>query len=77
VLERGRLSASILYSEASSHNKGVFAVRGDTVEFRFPDGEDGIYRWNIYRGTLTLDYVPGNRKGAPNPTFAPWHRVGR
>jgi TRAP-type C4-dicarboxylate transport system substrate-binding protein len=77
VLKRGRVSASVLYSESTSHNKGVFTVRGDTVEFRFPDGEGGIYRWNVYRGALTLRYVPGNKKGAPNPTFAPWRRVGR
>jgi TRAP-type C4-dicarboxylate transport system substrate-binding protein len=75
VLRRGRVSASVLYSDATSHNTGVFTVRGDTVELRFPDGEDGIYRWNVYRGTLTLRYLPGNKKGPPNPTFAPWHRV--
>ena len=76
VLRRGRVSASVFYPDATSHNSGVFAVRRDTVEFRFPDGEDGIYRWNVYRGTLTLRYLPGNKKGPPNPTFAPWHRVG-
>jgi TRAP-type transport system periplasmic protein len=76
VLRRGRVSASVFYSDATSHNTGVFAVRRDTVEFRFPDGEDGIYRWNVYRGTLTLRYLPGNTKGPPNPTFASWHRVG-
>ena len=76
VLRRGRVSASVFYPDATSHNSGVFAVRRDTVEFRFPDGENGIYRWNVYRGTLTLRYLPGNKKGPPNPTFAPWHRVG-
>jgi len=77
VLKRGRVSASVFYSEAQSHSTGVFTVRGATVEFQFPDGEEGIYRWNVYRGTLTLRYVPGNKKGAPNPTFAPWRRVDR
>jgi TRAP-type C4-dicarboxylate transport system substrate-binding protein len=77
VLRRGRVSASVFYSEATSHNTGVFAVRGSTVEFRFPDGDDAIYQWNIYRGALTFRYVPGNEKGAPNPTFGSWWRVGR
>jgi TRAP-type C4-dicarboxylate transport system substrate-binding protein len=77
VLRRGRVAASIFYSEATSHNAGVFVVRRNTVEFRFPDGEDGIYRWNVYRGMLTLRYLPGNKKGAPNPTFAPWRRLVR
>jgi hypothetical protein len=53
---------------------GVFTVRGNTVRFRFPDGDTGRYRWNVYRDTLTLRAVPGV-SSAPNPTFAPWHRV--
>jgi TRAP-type C4-dicarboxylate transport system substrate-binding protein len=55
---------------------GTFAVHGDTVLFRSSDGEYGVYRWNLFRDTLTLRYVPGREEGAPNPTFAPWHRVG-
>jgi hypothetical protein len=54
---------------------GTFTIRGDTVVFR-SDGEYGVYRWNLFRDTLTLRYVPGRQEGAPNPTFAPWHRVG-
>jgi len=76
LLTRGRVSASVFYPDSTSHNTGVFVVRRDTVEFRFPNGEDGIYRWNVYRDTLTLRYLPDNKKGAPNPTFAPWRRVG-
>jgi hypothetical protein len=30
----------------------------------------------VYRDTLTLRYLPGRETGAPNPTYAPWHRVG-
>jgi hypothetical protein len=57
---------------------GVLTVHhGGTVEFRFPDGDEGVYRFNLYRDTLILRYPPGKRQGAPNPTFAPWHRVRR
>ena len=55
---------------------GVFAVRGDTLRFHSEDGGDAIYRWNVFRETLTLRYT-SEHVGAPNPTFAPWHRVGR
>jgi TRAP-type C4-dicarboxylate transport system substrate-binding protein len=53
---------------------GTFTVRGPLVEFRLPDGV-GVYRWNLYRATLLLRYAPGQERGAPNFTFAPWHRV--
>jgi TRAP-type C4-dicarboxylate transport system substrate-binding protein len=52
-----------------------FGVRNDIVEFRFPD-ELAVYRFHVYRDTLRLQFPPGERRGAPNPTFAPWHRVG-
>ena len=56
---------------------GVFAVRGgDTLRVHSEDGGDAIYRWNVFRETLTLRYT-SEHVGAPNPTFAPWHRVGR
>jgi TRAP-type C4-dicarboxylate transport system substrate-binding protein len=71
VLRRGRALAIRPW-----RNSGTFSVRGDTVFFRFVDG-DGVYRWNVFRDTLTLRYIPGRKRGAPNPTFAPWHRVGR
>ena len=32
---------------------GAFSVRGDTVFFRSADGV-GVYRWNVFRDTLTL-----------------------
>jgi TRAP-type C4-dicarboxylate transport system substrate-binding protein len=71
VLRRGRALAVRPW-----RNTGTFSVRGDSVFFRFVDG-DGVYRWNVFRDTLTLRYIPGRKRGAPNPTFAPWHRVGR
>jgi TRAP-type C4-dicarboxylate transport system substrate-binding protein len=56
---------------------GAFAVRGgDTLRVHSEGGGDAIYRWNVFRETLTLRYT-SERVGAPNPTFAPWHRVGR
>jgi TRAP-type C4-dicarboxylate transport system substrate-binding protein len=71
ILRRGRLVAVSPW-----RSTGTFRIRGDTVIFRSADGEFGVYRWNLYRETLTLAYVPGKEEGAPNPTFAPWHRVG-
>jgi TRAP-type C4-dicarboxylate transport system substrate-binding protein len=56
---------------------GVFAVRGgDTLRVHSEDGGDAIYRWNVFRETLTLRFT-SEHVGAPNPTYAPWHRVGR
>jgi len=71
VLRRGR------YSDLHWHNTGTFSVRGDTVIFRLSNGEVGTYRWNLFRDTLTLRYIPGKAEGPPNPTFAPWRRVRR
>jgi TRAP-type C4-dicarboxylate transport system substrate-binding protein len=71
VLRRGRVLAIRPW-----RHTGTFSVRGDTVFFRMDDGA-GVYRWNVFRDTLTVRYIPGRKGGAPNPTFAPWHRVGR
>jgi TRAP-type C4-dicarboxylate transport system substrate-binding protein len=71
ILRRGRALAIRPW-----RNLGTFIVRGDRIFFRSP-GEYGVYRWNLFRDTLTLRYIPGRKRGAPNPTFAPWHRVGR
>jgi hypothetical protein len=54
---------------------GRFVVRGNVLELRFADGGDAVYRWNVYRGTLTLRYT-AEQVGMPNPTFGPWYRVG-
>ncbi len=70
ILRRGRMLAIRPWPDT-----GTFSVRGDTVFFRSADGV-GVYRWNVFRDTLTLRYIPGRKIGAPNPTFAPWHRVG-
>ena len=75
VLRRGRLSSFHL-DEPRWSRAGVFSVQGDVVRFTV-ENEVDVYRWNVYRDTLTLRYVPGGERGAPNPTFAPWHRVGR
>jgi hypothetical protein len=77
VLRRGRVSTSFTSSTAGANGwraRGVFSVRGQKIFFRFEDGESAVYRWNVYRDTLTLRIVPGVAE-APNITFAPWHRV--
>jgi hypothetical protein len=75
ILRRGRV---VLYHLSppkwGGPPSGVLTIRRHTLEFRFPNGEVGVYRWNVYRDTLTLRAVPGVAS-APNPTFAPWHRV--
>jgi TRAP-type transport system periplasmic protein len=75
VLRRGHASGFHLDVPRWT-NRGVFSVRGDVVRFTWSD-EVAVYRWNVYRDTLTLRYLPGRETGAPNPTYAPWHRVGR
>ncbi len=77
VLRRGRVSSSFSSPYSSgSHTTGIFSVRGDKIRFRYADGGAAIYRWNLYRDTLTLRKIPGVAE-APNPTFAPWTRIGR
>jgi hypothetical protein len=76
VLRRGRVRSSFASPGSSGwHHTGIFTLRGDTIRFRYPDGEAGIYRWNLFRESLTLRKVAGVAE-APNPTFAPWTRVG-
>jgi TRAP-type C4-dicarboxylate transport system substrate-binding protein len=75
ILRRGRVTLSHVTPPLRWADSGVFSVRGDRVFFRSPGGY-GVYLWNLFRDTLTLRYVPGREEGAPNPTFAPWHRVG-
>jgi hypothetical protein len=76
TLRRGRLQLLHVSSPTWGDSPVDFSVRGDTVIVWSP-GNFGVYRWNLFRDTLTLRYVPGKEEGAPNPTFAPWHRVGR
>jgi TRAP-type C4-dicarboxylate transport system substrate-binding protein len=52
---------------------GSFGVDGHVVRLRDPDGGEGVYRWNVYRGTLTLRYTD-KQIGAPNPTYETWYR---
>ena len=75
VLRRGRATGFHL-DEPRWRSAGVFSVQGDVVRFRWA-GEVAVYRWNAYRDTLTLHFLPGQETGAPNPTFAPWRRVER
>jgi hypothetical protein len=74
VLRRGHVSSFHL-GEARSSNTGVFTVRNDVVRFRY-GSETLVYRWTVYRDTLTLRFPEGRETGPPNPTFAPWYRVG-
>jgi hypothetical protein len=77
VLRRGGLSMAFFGAQGPGWRaRGSFRVRGDTVEFRTPDGVDR-YRWTLYRDVLELRFLPGTGAAAPNPTFAPWHLVGR
>ncbi len=53
---------------------GSFRVTGDhIVRLRDPDGSEGVYRWNVYRGTLTLRYTDKDI-GAANPTYGTWYQ---
>jgi hypothetical protein len=74
VLERGRFSFRHV-SPPRWGGSGAFFVDHDKLQLRPSDGEDGLYRWNLYRGSLTLRYTE-QRIGPPNQTFGPWHRVG-
>ena len=74
VFRRGRVSF-FHFGEARSSNTGVFSVRNDVVRFTSAS-ETAVYLWNVYRDTLTFRFPEGRETGAPNPTFAPWHRVG-
>jgi TRAP-type C4-dicarboxylate transport system substrate-binding protein len=78
VLRRGKFALFHLspprWGGRSSGDAGIFSVRGDTVVLRSTDGVDNVYRWNVFRQTLTFGYT--RQIGAPNPTYAPWHWVG-
>jgi C4-dicarboxylate-binding protein DctP len=75
VLRHGRWRFDHLSTPRWS-GSGVFSVRDhNTLRIHFGDGSDAIYRWNIFRETLTLRFT-SEHLGAPNPTYAPWHRVG-
>jgi TRAP-type C4-dicarboxylate transport system substrate-binding protein len=75
VLRRGR-AAGFHLDVPKWSDRGVFSVQGDVVRFTWAN-EVAVYRWNVYRDTLTLRFVPSRARGAPNPTFAPWRRVAR
>jgi len=78
VLRRGRVRTSFKSPGSSGwRGSGSFRVRRQRIFFEYGDGSSAVYTWNVFRvrDTLTLRMVPGVAE-APNPTFAPWHRVG-
>ena len=76
VLRRGRVWTSFTSPDSSGwRGNGSFRVRGERILFQYGDGSSAAYTWNVFRDTLRLRMVPGVAE-APNPTFAPWHRVG-
>ena len=74
TVRHGRLELSHV-SSPTWDAPSVFSLRGDRIFLRSSDGL-AVYRWNLFRDTLTLRFVPGREEGAPNLTFAPWHRTG-
>jgi TRAP-type C4-dicarboxylate transport system substrate-binding protein len=75
VITRGRYLFFHL-SPPRWHDVGVVSLRGSMVVLRGSDAADNVYRWNVFRQTLTLEYTHA-AIGAPNATYAPWYRVGR
>ena len=76
ALRRGRVwTCSRVRVRAAGAWNGSFRVRRQRIFFHYGDGSSAVYTWNVFRDTLTLRIVPGVAE-APNPTFAPWYRVG-
>jgi TRAP-type transport system periplasmic protein len=81
VLHDGRLRSSLDGQVSHSRDTGAYRIEGDRVIFHITGGHDvgetWVYRWSVYRGTLTFQKPSTGAQGPPNPTFAPWHRVGQ
>jgi hypothetical protein len=80
----GHMQSSLVNTNGTSRDIGTYRVRGRLVIIHNTAGHDisetDTYRWSIYRGELTLSkppHQPNGHGGPPNPTFAPWHRIGR
>jgi TRAP-type transport system periplasmic protein len=71
----GRFSATQTNPIESSTGSGTFTVDGDVIHLADPSGETFVYRWSIYKNTLT--FMRDNTLG-PGPTpmlVKPWTRV--
>ena len=81
VFHDGRLRSWIHGQVSNGRDVGTYRIDGDRVIMHITSGHDvgetWSYRWSVYRDTLTFRKPPSGAKGPPNPTFAPWHRVGR
>jgi TRAP-type C4-dicarboxylate transport system substrate-binding protein len=80
----GRMQSSLVNTNGTSRDTGTYRVRGHLVIIHNTAGHDigetDTYVWSLYRGGLTLSkppHQPNGHGGPPNPTFAPWRRVGR
>jgi len=84
-LHDGHMQTSLVSSlGTTSRDTGTFRVRDHLVTIYNAAGHDvgetDRYVWNLYRDELFLSkppHQPNGHGGPPNPTFAPWHRVGR
>jgi len=80
ILQKGKLRSSVTSSAGYSADTGTYRIEGDRVIFHITGGHDigetWVYRWSIYRETLTFRKPQTGAEGPPNPTFAPWHRAG-
>ena len=78
------MQSSLVNTNPTSRDTGTYTVRGDLVIIHNTAGHDvgetDTYVWSLYHGELFLSkppHQPNGHGGPPNPTFAPWHRVGR
>lgn len=89
VFDRGRFAITQENGQACTWGYGTYAVRGDTVEWRFTSGggkaptgalnkpgEFFVYGWSLYRDTLTLTPVAGKLSPA-NFDVHPWRLVNQ
>jgi TRAP-type C4-dicarboxylate transport system substrate-binding protein len=71
----GRFSATQTNPIESSSGGGTFTVNGDVVTLASDDGETFIYRWSIFKNTLTFKRDL-SLQDAPTPNLVkPWTRV--
>jgi hypothetical protein len=71
----GRFSATQTNPIESSSGGGTFTVNGDVVTLALDDGETFIYRWSIFKNTLTFKRDL-SLQDAPTPNLVkPWTRV--
>jgi TRAP-type C4-dicarboxylate transport system substrate-binding protein len=71
----GRFSATQTNPIESSSGGGTFTINGDVVTLASDDGETFIYRWSIFKNTLTFKRDL-SLQDAPTPILVmPWTRV--